>query len=863
MSLFSRIAGAAFGDKAEPDAERPVIHLDMLSTFLPYRVYDRERDIYLNRQSNGFALEVPPFVGSDERSGEIIAQFFQEAMPSGACVQVLAWSSPRVARNIGAWFMPRYQAGSFYRRMGRHRANTMFQGVWKSLSVDAPFHLRNHRVIISVSVPHSSGVSKEDLANCRDALIAVLRSLDADATPLLPVDLIALVDDLTSPTTSSEDDPHDYSEMDPIADQAIRRDIKIEVDETHMLISTERYRPTGEVEDGVAEIGEVYPDTFDVRHFGVRNFPARWAPWESARLIGDLFSDKLRLPCPTATVLSLVYQDEETTRTKAGLKAVRSSSLADSRGAKWLPNIREKASEWRDVQDQQSQGRKVVRLHYGITTYSALGDGDRNERTLKSIYRSAGWDLSDERFLQIQGLLAALPMTLGDGLGADMERLKRFRTMLSSTAANMAPIQGEYLGGPIAHLLLVGRRGQPFFWSPFENGAGNHNVTIMGKSGSGKSVLLQEVCAALCGAGAKVVVIDDGRSFMNSVKLQGGAFVEFTMSSGFCLNPFSMLDAERAAQDEDYKLDCMAMLKAIVAQMARYIDKLNDTERGLIDAAVNGTWESKGADGSIGDIADALNATNNRDAKNLAIALKPFCPGGTYGSFFTGQSTLKLEKDFTVFELSDLASREELRAVVLTAIMFMTTQMMTRTPRSVKKLLLIDEAWQMLKGGAMADFVESYARTCRKYGGALCTATQSINDYYKSDGAKAALENSDWMLVLQQKPETIADFKKSDRLEMDVATETVIRSLKRNRNEYSEVFIKGPETQALGRLVLDPYSATVYSSSPKTYAEIEDLVATGLSADEAIERVAFPNAVPTPRIPAPATTEEPYALAAE
>ena len=851
MSLFGKIAASLFGDNAEPDAARGQTLLDMLSTFLPWRAYDEGRDIYLNRQSMGFALEVPPFVGADERSGEIIAQFFQEAMPAGACVQVLSWSSPRIARNIGAWFLPRYHAGDFYKRMARHRANTMFAGVWTSLSVDAPFHLRHHRVIVSVSVPSTARVSKDDLAGCRDALISVLRSLDADATPLRPVGLIALVDDLTSPTTSSEDDPIDYNTMDPIADQAVRRDIKIEVDENRMLISTERYRPTGEVEDGVAEIGEVYPDTFDVRHFGVRNFPARWAPWECGRLIGDMFSDKLRLPCPTATVLSLVYQDDEVAHSKAGMKALRSSSLADSRGAKWMPNIREKAAEWRDVQDQQTQGRKVVRLHYGITTYSALGDGDRNERTLKSIYRSAGWDLSDERFLQIQGLLAALPMTLGDGLGSDMEKLKRFKTMLSSTAANMAPIQGEYLGGSIPHLLLVGRRGQPFFFSPFENGAGNHNISIMGKSGSGKSVLLQELCSALVGAGAKVVVIDDGRSFMNSCLLQGGAFVEFTMSSGFCLNPFSMVDAERIKEDEDYKLDCMAMLKAIVGQMARFIDKLNDTERGLIDGAVNATWEAHGNAGSIGNVAEALEDMKNRDARNLGIALKPFCPGGTYGGFFTGEATLKLERDFTVFELSDLASREELRAVVLTAIMFMTTQMMTRTPRSVKKMLLIDEAWQMLKGGSTADFVEAYARTCRKYGGSLATATQSINDYHKSDGAKAALENSDWTLILQQKPETVGDIAKTGRLEMDAGTEAVIRSLKRNRNEYSEVFIKGPEVQALGRLVLDPYSATVYSSSPATFAEIERLVARGKTVDEAIEVIAFPQ------------EEVPYAIAAE
>jgi len=295
----------------------------------------------------------------------------------------------------------------------------------------------------------------------------------------------------------------------------------------------------------------------------------------------------------------------------------------------------------------------------------------------------------------------------------------------------------------------------------------------------------------------------------------------------------------------------MAMLKAIVGQMARFIDKLNDTERGLIDGAVNATWEAHGNNGSIGNVAEALEDMKNRDARNLGIALKPFCPGGTYGGFFTGEATLKLERDFTVFELSDLASREELRAVVLTAIMFMTTQMMTRTPRSVKKMLLIDEAWQMLKGGSTADFVEAYARTCRKYGGSLATATQSINDYHKSDGAKAALENSDWTLILQQKPETVGDIAKTGRLEMDAATEAVIRSLKRNRNEYSEVFIKGPEVQALGRLVLDPYSATVYSSSPATFAEIERLVAGGKTVDEAIEVIAFPE------------QEVSYAIAAE
>src|SRR3546814_5154421 len=94
----------------------------------------------------------------------------------------------------------------------------------------------------------------------------------------------------------------------------------------------------------------------------------------------------------------------------------------------------------------------------------------------------------------------------------------------------------------------------------------------------------------------------------------------------------------------------------------------------------------------------------------------------------------------------------------------------------------------------------------------LITATQSLNDYYKSEGSIAALENSDWFVILQQKPETIADFKKLNRFDMSDAVEAMMRSLKRNGTEYSDVMIKGPEMLAIGRLVLDRKSTRLNSS---------------------------------------------------
>jgi conjugal transfer ATP-binding protein TraC len=836
--LYDTVAEGLFGDAERDEAARPVFALDMLSGFLPYRVFEPSQRLYLNARSTGFVLAVAPLVGADERTGDLLGQFFSEGLPPGACVQIVHWASPRIGRTIAPWFAPRYAKGGVFEAIARQRVDAFHDLVWNSGSASAPFHARHHQIFISVGVP-SGTIGSDEIVALRENLTGLLRSLDVPSRDVAPTELIAFLDELTSPTTASGDDRIDYNPLDPIAEQALRRDIELVVDDSRMLLRTERFRPTGATEDGGApEIGEIYPDRFDVRHFGVRNMPPRWTPWESARLIGDLFTDKLRFPCPAATILCLVYPDQEAASARASMKFMRSTSLSEGRTSRYVPKLHEQAAEWREVQAQLQEGRRLVRAFYGVTSFSPEGMGDAHERTIKSLYKSAGWDLADERYLQIQGLLAAMPLTLADGLAADLDRCKRLRTMLSTTAANIAPVQGEYLGGSVPHLLFVGRRGQPFFWSPFENAAGNHNVAILGKSGSGKSVLLQEMCAALVGAGAHVVVIDDGRSFMNSCRLQGGHFVEFTLASGFCLNPFDMIEAERLAADEDYRLDCMAMLKAIVAQMARFSEKLTDTERGLIDQAVNRVWEEAGSGGSIDAVARALEASGNAQAIDLAIALAPFGNGGTYGAFFNGPATLKLEAEFTVFEMSDLATREELRAVVLTAIMFMTSQAMTKSPRHIKKLLLIDEAWSLLKGGSMSEFVETYARTARKYGGALATATQSLNDFYKSDGATAALENSDWMLILQQKPETIADLRKSERLDMDDRTESLIRSLKRSGNEYSEVFIRGPEVQALGRLVLDRFSATLFSSSPDTYAAIEAQLAGGASTADAIAAVA-------------------------
>ncbi len=842
--FLDRLLTFAFGDDAHPEGDRPFVGAPMLSAWFPHRSYDSASDIFYNAGSLGFIVEAAPMVGANERTGALWTQLLSDSVPSGCEVQFLYFQSPSIGQKITDWILPRLLAKGVFARAAEHRARWLRKGVWVSLSKDAPFFLRQHRVFISVAAAVNSSIDVHVLNTVRDALMTTLDAVGMPARKVTPVEFIGLINELFSASTDNADKPSEYNTLDPIAPQCVRRDLETTISEHRIICHSNRFRPTGEKVDGVPVIGEVIPDKFDFRFFSVRNFPPRFAPWDAQLLIGDPFNDKLRHRGNIFISITLVFPDQEAASSTANMKMMRKTSMLDSPSAKYLPQLSEQSQDWRLALEQIRQGQKLIQCYYCVGVMSPMGQGDANEKSVKSVFKAAQWDLHDERYLQVMSLLSMIPLTTAGALSHDLKRMQRFKTVLTSTAASFLPVQGEYNGGTVPHLLFIGRRGQPFYWSPFQNAAGNHNVAIFGKSGSGKSVMMQETCAALVGAGARVTVIDNGRSFEHMARALGGSFVEFKLSSGFSLNPFDMIEADSLSEDNleanDYLVECLAMLKSIIGQMARQQDRLSDVERGLIDQAVNSVWTEFGRDGTIDHVIDAFEQMGHIYAEDLARSMSPFSSKGTFGKFFVGACSIDLSADLTVFELEDLASKPELRSVCLAALMFRSLQTMRKVDRSIRKALMVDEAWELLGGGQMGQAIETYARTCRKYGGSLITATQSINDFYKSEGSIAAIENSDWFVVLEQKEETISDLAKNDRFGMDAHTEKLVRSLKRHNVEYSDVLIKGPETLAVGRLVLDPYSAKLYSSNPHDFAAIESYMRAGFPIADAIDRVAFP-----------------------
>ncbi|MEI6806918.1 MAG: ATP-binding protein [Myxococcaceae bacterium] len=183
-------------------------------------------------------------------------------------------------------------------------------------------------------------------------------------------------------------------------------------------------------------------------------------------------------------------------------------------------------------------------------------------------------------------------------------------------------------------------------------------------------------------------------------------------------------------------------------------------------------------------------------------------------------------------------NKKEFQSIVLMFLMFLVSENMYFGDRKTPTTLLIDEAWDLLHGEGSKTFIEGLARRARKYCGNIITGTQSVNDYYKTSATIAAFENTDWIVLLAQKKESVELLEKSGRIVMNDSLKQTLNSLRMVDHQYSEALIYGPRGSAVGRLILDPYSIALYSSKAQDFARITELSQQGHTLAEALEKIA-------------------------
>ena len=817
-----------------------------LSEFLPYRLYDDELGLYVNEDGYGFVLEIVPLMGVTQQSFDVLKGAFSLAVPDEVSVQIMQLCSPKTGAALKRWGAARAGASGPYRSIVKNRLQHLGRASYSSLSSSSNFMMRYHRIFVSVSCEGFDDLEIPiRMQEYRESLLASLRQASGYAVEVKPEALIRVVEDILNPTLSIQPSRASYDETESIHKQVVREDTSFFVYRDRIETTSVRGADPMLGEDRYVDNAE--EDHMEMRCLEVRQFPRQVLFGSMASLLGDFFTPEVRFSSPSMSVLNIYYPKAEAAKVTAEGKQMRARQVAEGPGGRFMVSMRNRAEDWDRAQQAIVDGGRPVQVSMFNVTTAPVGHGRAAERNARNVFQSARFEMRRSDMVHLPTLIAALPMCGEAKIGRDVRAMNRSRTQISNMVAPSAPVFGEFLGTAEPNMLLVGRLGQPMFYSNFSSkGGGNFNGVCAAPSGSGKSFFFNEMVMCHTSIGGHAIVIDDGFSFMNACKLLGGQHYTFSISSEFCLNPFDMIDPAmcdetREGYDPDYLGERLETCRAIYAQMTLGDTPPTTEQSGILMDVVTKVWNSKGTDGQTDDVQALLESyeTVSPTANPAAMAnsMKPYCTGGPYGSVFNGKNTLDLSNPYTVFELSPLEQKKELRSIIVTALFALIDSKVT-TDRLREDLIVLDEAWKLLQSETVAATLEGWARRLRKYGAGLLVATQSIADFTFNDKAKAVLSNSEWTLVLKTKGSDIGALHELGVLP-DSYAERIVKDLKTSRGEYSECLIMCQDWYAVGRLVVDKFTAALYSTSADQVAEVNRLQREqGLDLEEALAVVA-------------------------
>ncbi len=339
-----------------------------------------------------------------------------------------------------------------------------------------------------------------------------------------------------------------------------------------------------------------------------------------------------------------------------------------------------------------------------------------------------------------EGFKSTLPMF--------QDKLQIWRNMDTTSLATMFPFSTASLTANEGILYGVNQHdGSLIIFDRFT--LENANSVILGKSGGGKSFLVKLEALRLLLMGTEVIIIDPENEYKKMCELFGGEFVSFSLSSEYKINPFD-LNADHVEPDElsNKILNLHSLMRVIVGD-------LSPSQDALLDRALVAVYQQKGITQDVTthknepplleDLYKVLLGLETPEATEIATRLEKFIKGSASG-IFNQQSNFDIKNKFTVFGVRDL--EENLRPVAMYIILDYIWNRIRQAP--TKRVLIIDEAWYLVKQKDSARYLQSFAKRARKYQLGLTTITQDVEDFLSVEEGRSILTNSSLQILLKQ-----------------------------------------------------------------------------------------------------------------
>ena len=291
----------------------------------------------------------------------------------------------------------------------------------------------------------------------------------------------------------------------------------------------------------------------------------------------------------------------------------------------------------------------------------------------------------------------------------------------------------------------------------------NGNSVVFAKSGAGKSFTVKLEALRSMMFGTEVFIIDPENEYQRMCDAVGGAYVRLSLNSPTRINPFDLPkvidddDADNALRSNLITLHGLLrlMMGGAQAQMAGVAGPvLSPVEEADLDAALIEAYAKAGITNdplthnsvppTIADLYDTLLHMGNT-GPGLAQRLRKYT-SGTFAGIFSQQSNIDINNPLVVFNIRDL--EDELRPVAMYIVLNYIWNK-TKSDRR-KRILVVDEAWQLMKYEDSANFLFSLAKRARKYNLGITTITQDVEDFMGSRMGRAIVANASMQILLKQ-----------------------------------------------------------------------------------------------------------------
>lgn len=291
----------------------------------------------------------------------------------------------------------------------------------------------------------------------------------------------------------------------------------------------------------------------------------------------------------------------------------------------------------------------------------------------------------------------------------------------------------------------------------------NANMVVFAKSGAGKSFTVKLEALRSMMTGADVLIIDPENEYQKLSDAVGGSYIRLSLNSDTRINPFDLPrvidsdeadDALRANLVTLHGLFRLMLGGTQVTANGQTMAALTPAEEADLDQGLIDTYARVGITSdplthnstppTISDLYDTLLHMGGTGPQ-LAQRLRKFTTG-TFAGIFSQQSNIDINNSMVVFNIRDL--EDELRPIAMYIVLSHIWNITRTVPH--KRMLIVDEAWQLMKYDDSANFLFSLAKRARKYHLGLTTITQDVEDFMGSKMGRAIVANSSMQLLLKQ-----------------------------------------------------------------------------------------------------------------